>query len=58
MNARLDPAELAVTRLPLPNLPVHDANVLTRGGSQAHIVLNEQVYQLRITRAGKLILTK
>jgi len=25
---------------------------------QAHIVLGDQVYTLRITRAGKLILTK
>ena len=39
-------------------LPAHDAESLTRGGNQALIVLGEQVYQLRITRAGKLILTK
>lgn len=58
MNARLDPAAVNVSRLPMPELPVHDATVLTRGGNQAHIVLNGQVYQLRITRAGKLILTK
>lgn len=38
--------------------PVHDAEVLTRGGSLARIVLAGQVYSLRITRAGKLILTK
>ena len=60
MNARLDPAAmtLPLSRLPMQDLPVHDANALTRGGNQAHIVLNGQVYQLRITRAGKLILTK
>ena len=66
MNARLDPAAVApsvtpvvsLTRLPMSELPVHDATQLTRGGNQAHIVLNGQVYQLRITRAGKLILTK
>ncbi|MCQ0970668.1 hemin uptake protein HemP [Paracoccus sp. TK19116] len=40
------------------HLPAHDAEALTRGGNQALIVLGEQVYQLRITRAGKLILTK
>lgn len=38
--------------------PVHDATALTDGGTQARIVLNGQVYLLRITRAGKLILTK
>lgn len=42
----------------LERLPQHDATHLTRGGNQALIVLDEQVYQLRITRAGKLILTK
>ena len=44
--------------IPLHKLPAHDAEALTRGGNQALIVLGEQVYQLRITRAGKLILTK
>lgn len=39
-------------------LPLHDARVLTRGGVQARITLDGQVYALRITRAGKLILTK
>lgn len=38
--------------------PVHSALNLTEGGVQARIVLNGQVYSLRITRAGKLILTK
>jgi len=40
------------------SLPVHDAQVLTGGGSTANILLNGQIYTLRITRAGKLILTK
>ena len=39
-------------------LPVHRAEDLTQGGTQARIVLGDQVYSLRITRAGKLILTK
>lgn len=43
---------------PLSSLPQHDATRLTAGGNQALIMLNDQVYQLRITRAGKLILTK
>lgn len=42
----------------LTQLPTHNAERLTSGGNQALIVLGEQVYHLRITRAGKLILTK
>ncbi len=38
--------------------PTHDARVLTEGGRQAHILLDDKVYTLCITRAGKLILTK
>lgn len=38
--------------------PLHDARALTGGGTQARIVLDGQVYTLRITRQGKLILTK
>lgn len=40
------------------SIPVHDAHLLTAGGVQARIVLDGQVYSLRITKAGKLILTK
>ncbi|ETX29578.1 hemin uptake protein HemP [Roseivivax isoporae] len=39
-------------------VPEHDAEVLTAGGPLAHIRLGDQIYTLRITRAGKLILTK
>lgn len=39
-------------------IPAHDARALTGPGGQAQIVLDGQVYALRITRAGKLILTK
>lgn len=42
----------------LTAMPVHDAEALTKGGNQALIALGDQVYNLRITRAGKLILTK
>ncbi len=38
--------------------PLHDARWLTDGGSQARIHLDGQIYTLRITRQGKLILTK
>lgn len=44
--------------LTIPALPEHDATDLTGNGHLAHIRLGEQVYVLRITRAGKLILTK
>lgn len=62
MNARANPLSLALPPpAPAPASlvpPRHDALALTGGGSQARIVLNGQVYCLRITRAGKLILTK
>lgn len=38
--------------------PSYDATELTQGGVQAQILLDGQTYILRITRAGKLILTK
>lgn len=41
-----------------PKIDTYDARELIKSGSQAAIVLDEQVYVLRITRAGKLILTK
>ncbi len=38
--------------------PLHVAQSLTEGGREAKIALGDQIYTLRITRAGKLILTK
>lgn len=38
--------------------PLHEAKDLTNGGVLARIKLEDQLYFLRITRAGKLILTK
>lgn len=38
--------------------PEHDARGLTCGGAEARIVLDGTAYVLRITRLGKLILTK
>ena len=38
--------------------PAWNARDLTAGGQSATIVLDDQAYNLRITRAGKLILTK
>lgn len=38
--------------------PTYDARILTAGQITAQIVLDDSVYTLRITRSGKLILTK
>ena len=57
-HLRPQPATKA-TGAPAPQtLPLHQARELTGGGVQAQIALEGQVYTLRITRAGKLILTK
>lgn len=42
----------------IQTLPVYDAVELTKGGGLAQIRLDDKLYTLRITRAGKLILTK
>ena len=42
----------------IDSLPIYDATDLTKGGVLANIKLKDQLYTLRITRAGKLILTK
>ena len=38
--------------------PLHDVIALTGGGSVARLVHRGEVYVLRITRMGRLILTK
>jgi hemin uptake protein HemP len=43
---------------PAPDLPQHDVRALTGSEGRATLVLDGQLYTLRITRAGKLILTK
>ena len=47
----------ATAREPDPR-PIHDARALTEGGNAAEIRLDGVRYLLRITRQGKLILTK
>lgn len=42
----------------VPTMPTYSARDLTQNGELAQIVLGDQTYTLRITRAGKLILTK
>lgn len=62
MTVALRPATIArpadAAGVSLAPMPLHDARVLTASGQQARILLDGQVYLLRITRAGKLILTK
>ncbi|AXC50949.1 hemin uptake protein HemP [Paracoccus suum] len=68
MTLHLDPRYLnpspevsaAMQQLPMGDalLPRHDARGLTAGGNLAAICLDGQTYTLRITRQGKLILTK
>lgn len=49
----------APLKRPMPEaLPVYAARDLTENGDLAQIILDDQIYILRITRAGKLILTK
>lgn len=38
--------------------PAYRAHDLLAGGTTARIVLDDRVYTLRLTRAGKLILTR
>ncbi|QDY70944.1 hemin uptake protein HemP (plasmid) [Qingshengfaniella alkalisoli] len=58
MNAYSNVPPLATMPHATQSLPVFDARDLTQDGTQANILLDDQVYVLRITRAGKLILTK
>ncbi|WP_430463689.1 hemin uptake protein HemP [Tabrizicola sp.] len=57
MTAQISPNAFVASPLS-PSLPQHDAKDLTKGGHLALITLNDQIYALRITRQGKLILTK
>ena len=50
--------KLARDAEPLEDIPCYDARQLLGDSSQARILLDKQAYVLRLTRAGKLILTK
>jgi hemin uptake protein HemP len=58
MNAIFQPHLRPEPARARPSLPRHDARHLTEGGPQAEIDLDGTTYVLRITRLGKLILTK
>ena len=45
-------------KIPEDDYPTYNAVELTKNGNLARIILEKQVYTLRITRSGKLILTK
>tara|TARA_B100000035_G_scaffold281439_1_gene262339 strand:+ start:430 stop:600 length:171 start_codon:yes stop_codon:yes gene_type:complete len=45
-------------KVPEDDSPTYNASDLTKGGNLARIILEKQIYTLRITRSGKLILTK
>ncbi len=53
----LQPKALEIDHI-ASDLPTYDAQQLVMDRNQARIVLDDKVYTLRITRAGKLILTK
>ncbi|MCV6825349.1 MULTISPECIES: hemin uptake protein HemP [Halocynthiibacter] len=58
MNARVEiDQNIEATKVEL-DIPAYDVRSLTRTHGQANLVLDGAVYHLRITRAGKLILTK
>ena len=58
MNAMTQPPAPSSDPVAVPKAPVYNARDLIPDGVQAQIALDGQVYTLRITRAGKLILTK
>ena len=57
MNAMTDTPKPQQLVQPDPS-PTYSADDLLQGSSTANIVLNDSVYTLRMTRSGKLILTK
>lgn len=48
----------APPQAPPLDIPAYDAFALTQGGNLAQLILHGEVYTLRVTRNGKLILTK
>ena len=46
------------TKIPEDESPTYNAVELTKNGNVARVILENQIYTLRITRSVKLILTK
>lgn len=40
------------------DMPAYSVRELMQGGAQVQLILDNAAYTLRVTRAGKLILTK
>ncbi len=57
MNA-MTPIPLTKAPAPRPQMATYDARALVQDGTQACILLDDTAYFLRITKSGKLILTK
>lgn len=58
MNAFTSPQNMQTDLTQTETPPIYNARDLTKNGISAMIVLDGKIYSLRITRAGKLILTK
>lgn len=58
MNEVSNAIEVSTISAAEQSIPAYNARQLTQENGQARIVLDGQVYSLRITRANKLILTK
>lgn len=57
MNAAFQTAEAGVLARE-SRMPAYDARELTDAGGMAALLLDGKVYTLRITKQGKLLLTK
>jgi len=58
MTAMKKPPSSVVTLPDAVKMPAYDVRELVHENGQAHLLLDGATYTLRITRAGKLILTK
>lgn len=58
MNAMAPPVQSVTADSVAADIATYDVRALIETGVQARLVLDGQPYFLRITRAGKLILTK
>jgi len=57
-QTRMTEPDTTPPEIRVPDQPIYDAHRLVGRENTALIVLDDKTYTLRITRAGKLILTK